>query len=99
MSAWTATGDDEADWELRDMAKGLSSEREQCHRILITIQCLVSRVRLLVPDNSLHFVRIAACSLHECLTLIDRSCILINKRDDVGLKERSPKAGILYVRD
>lgn len=53
--------------------------------VLRSIQGLISRVQLLAPDNGLDILRLADCSLRDCLTLIELLRVLTSKRAEVAL--------------
>lgn len=70
VSVFTTAGDDKGHCDLGDMPGGPSDMCEQRPKVLDTIQVLVRRVRLPVPDNNFDVLRLAREGLHDQPALI-----------------------------
>lgn len=78
------------------MLSGSSPEREQRRMVVSNIQCLVSRTGLPACDSVLDVLRLAECSLHDCLELIDLSRVL--SREPAEAKSKMDKVRRLEER-
>lgn len=70
VSGQTAASDGGGDCDFRDMPRGPCCGHELLCIVLSNIHGLVSRVRRAAPENGLDELRLAGCSLLDCLKLI-----------------------------